>query len=476
MKEYESYDGLGLADLVRRGEVPASELLDEAIGRTEALDEKIGAVVLRMFDEARSAIRDGLPKGPFEGVPFLLKDLHLAWPGIRMTNGSQLFADYVPSFESELVARYRKAGLVVFGKTHSPEFGLTTSTESAIFGRTSNPWNLGHTSGGSSGGASAAVAAGYVPLANASDGGGSIRIPASCCGLFGLKPTRGRTPMGPSSGEGWNGMSCVHAVTRSVRDSAALLDATAGPGFGAPYAAQPPTGTFLEATRRQPGRLRIALQTTAWNGFEPAPDCLAALEDAASLCRDLGHEVMDAPFSVDPASLGLATMTIITAHTLATMEARSAELGRPLREEDVEAATWQLTQLAHDRSAAQYVEAISILHSTGLRLAEHLENFDVLLSPTMATAPLPLGILSLSNPDGEARAQAVLKTVGYTQLANAAGNPAMSVPLTWNGEGLPIGVQFIGRMNDEAGLISLATQLESARPWFDRRPDLSLFI
>ncbi len=472
MKDYEQYDGLGLAELVKRGETTAEGLLEAAISRTEARDGRLGAVVIRMFDEARKALKEGLPEGPFKGVPFLLKDLHLAWPGVRLTNGSKLFADYVPEVESELVARYRKAGLVVFGKTHSPEYGLTTTAESRLFGQTRNPWNPGHTSGGSSGGASAAVAGGLLPIANASDGGGSIRIPASCCGLFGIKPTRGRTPLGPNAGEGWSGMSAVHAVSRSVRDSAALLDATAGPDLGAPYAAQPPARPFLDEVTHTPGKLRIAIQTTAWNGFEPHADCLEALRDAVELCTDLGHHVEEAPFVVDPAVLAPATLTIISASTWAMMEERAAELGRPLAEADVEPGTWAVARLAQQCDATDYVSAIRTIHATGRSLARHLESYDAILSPTMAIPPPPLGLLSLSSTDTAAHGSALMQTVGYTQLANVAGNPAMSVPLFWNQAELPIGVQFMSRINDEATLFRLAGQLEAARPWFDRRPKL----
>lgn len=470
LNDYEEFDGLGLAEQVSSGAVRAEELLEAAIARVESRDPVLGALVIPMFEEARAAIDAGLPKGPFHGIPFLLKDLHLAWPGVRLTNGSRLFEANEPRVESSLVARYRAAGLVVFGKTHSPEFGLTTTSESRIFGRTRNPWAPEHTSGGSSGGASAAVAAGYTPLANASDGGGSIRIPASCCGLFGLKPTRGRTPAGPQQGEGWSGMSTVHAVTRSVRDSAALLDATAGPDLGAPYAAPSPARPFAEAVREAPGRLRIALQTIGWNGVEPHSDCLAALKDAAALCRELGHVVEEAPFDAEPARLGPAALTIIGSNTRLTMEQRAAELGRPLEEGDVERGTWALAQLGASRSATDYLIALRVLHATGRALAAHLSRFDVVLSPTMATPPLRLGPLSLSNPDAGEQARAVLQTVAFTQLANAAGNPAMSVPLSWNDAGLPIGVQFMGRMNEEATLFQLAGQLEQARPWFDRRP------
>lgn len=471
MKDYEQYDALGLAEQVKRGEVSAEALLEAAISRTEERDGDVGAIVIRMFEEARKAVAAGVPAGPFEGVPFLLKDLHLAWPGVRLSNGSKLFEDFVPDVESELVARYRKAGLVVFGKTHSPEYGLTTTSESQVFGQTRNPWNLERTAGGSSGGASAAVAAGIVPLANASDGGGSIRIPASCCGLFGMKPTRGRTPLGPLTGEGWAGMSAVHAVSRSVRDSAALLDATAGPDLGAPYAAQPPARPFLDEVSRAPDSLRIAIQTVAWNGIEPEADCLAALEDAAALCRDLGHEVEEAPFAVDQALLARATLTIISTNTRAMMEQRAEGLGRPLREDDVEPGTWALAKLSQKHSATDYVNSLRTIHATGRALAGHLESYDVILSPTMAAPPHPLGLLSLSNPDRAAMGAALLRTTGYTQIANVTGHPAMSMPLFWSQAGLPIGIQFLGRMNEEGLLFQLAGQIEKARPWFERRPE-----
>lgn len=470
MEDYEDLDGLGLAERVKTGAISAEALLEVAIARAQERNPAIGAVNIPMFEQARKAVASGLPPGPFEGVPFLLKDLHLHTPGVLLTNGSALFKDFLPSEESELVTRYRKAGLVVFGKTHSPEFGITTSSESALHGQTKNPWNHAHTAGGSSGGAAAAVAAGIVPLANASDGGGSIRIPASCCGLFGMKPTRGRTPLGPIAGEGWSGMSCVHAVTRSVRDSAALLDATCGPDLGAPYAAQPPARRFLNEVAQSPGKLRIAIQQETWNFAEPHADCLSALDEAAQLCRDLGHSVEEAPFIVDPGVFGRATGTIISANTRAEMEHRAEQLGRPLREDDVEPRTWGLSSFADGLSSIDYVSALRTIHETGRGLARHLQAYDVLLSPTMATPPLPLGVLSLSNPDAEAQIKAVFSTVGYTQLLNATGNPAMSVPLSWNAAGLPVGVQFAGRIGDEATLFQLAGQLEKAQPWFGRLP------
>ncbi len=469
MNDYESYDGLGLAALVKKRAVSPSELLEAAIARCEERNQAINAVVIPMLEAARAAAKADVPKGPFEGVPFLLKDLHLNVPGVRTTNGSSLYAANVPNTESELVARYRRAGLVVFGKSASPEFGLTCTTESRIFGQTKNPWNLAHTSGGSSGGASAAVAAGLVPLANASDGGGSIRIPASCCGLFGMKPTRGRTPLGPDSGEGWSGMSCVHAVTRSVRDSAALLDATAGPDLGAPYAAQPPLRPWLAEVGANPGRLRIALDTETWNEAATHPDCRAAAEDAAKLCEQLGHHVERARFAPSSVEeLRKAALTVIAANIRWAIEAGARKLGREPQPDDVEPGTWLVAGLAKALDAVAYAGAIKVLHRTGRELAQFLTRFDVLLSPTMGTPPAKLGVLSLSAPDLQQQTRVLMEATGYTQLANTAGTPAMSVPLFWNAAGLPIGVQFIGRHDDEATLFRLAAQLERARPWFGR--------
>ena len=469
MDDYENYDGLGLAELVRDGETSAGELLDAAIERTEKRDGELGAIVLRSYDAARAAIEAGLPDGPFAGVPFLLKDLHLSTPGETLTNGSNLFASYVPEEESELVTRYRGAGLVIYGRTHSPEFGLTCTTESRLHGVTRNPWNPAHTSGGSSGGASTAVSAGYLPLANASDGGGSIRIPAACCGLFGIKPTRGRTPLGPQNGEGWGGMSCVHAVTRSVRDSAALLDATAGPDVGAPYAAQPPERPFLEEVGADPGQLRIALQTETFNGQPTHPECAAAARDAATLCESLGHVVEEVAFTPDDA-LRDATLTIMSANVRASMEDRAAALGRELTPDDVESGTWGLSSISGHRTSLDYARSIRVIHAAGRALARHQERYDVVLTPTMGTLPPEIGVLSLSHPNPAEAKTTLLQTVGFTQLANATGSPAASVPLSWSTSGLPIGVQLMGRIQDEATLFRLSAQLEAARPWFDRRP------
>ena len=334
-QDYDTYDGLGLAALVRRRELKSEELLETAIARVEARNPGVNAVVTRLYDRARAAIAAGLPEGPFTGVPYLLKDLGVLYAGAVTTWGSRLFANYVADHDSEITVRLKRAGLVIFGKTNTPELGLSASTEPRLFGPTRNPWNPGRSAGGSSGGAAAAVASGMLPMAHATDGGGSIRIPASCCGLFGLKPTRARNPMGPDQGEGWSGASVGHAVTRSVRDSAALLDATSGPDVGDPYWAPPPTGPFLAEVGRDPGRLRIALTTTPWNGQAVDPECSAAAGAAAKLCAELGHVVEEARPEVDAEALGQATRTIVGGNVRAQLEARAAALGREVTPEDV---------------------------------------------------------------------------------------------------------------------------------------------
>ncbi len=470
LDEYESKDALGLAEWVAKGDVSPLELLDKSLSQCEELNPAIHAVVMRHDDEARAQIAAGLPDGPFRGVPFLIKDLGLQLEGTRTTNGSRYYRDHVATLDSELVARYRRAGLVIFGKTASPEFGLTTTTESLLHGETRNPWNLAHTSGGSSGGSSAAVAAGIIPMANASDGGGSIRIPASCCGLVGLKPTRGRMPFGPLVGEGWAGMSTMHAVSRSVRDNAALLDATHGPDRGAPYWAPPVDRPFLDEVSSDPGCLRIAFQTESFNGAPVHPDCVDAIHEAARLCSDLGHDVTEASLDVDSKAIAGATQTIITANVRAELEAREALVGHPPGDDDLEPFTQIMLSATSERRAADYVAATRVIHAVGRRVEAFFGNHDLLLTTTLGTPPMKIGELALSNPDIAGMTGNLMKCTAFTQLFNISGHPAISLPLCWNSAGLPIGIQFAARFGDEATLFRLSSQLEGARPWFDRRP------
>ena len=468
--EYEQHDGLGLAALVRGKEVSAAEVLEAALALADQRNPALNAIVSSTREQARAAVAAGLPDGPFTGVPYLLKDLGVLLTGAVTSYGSRLFADFVADHDSELTARLKRAGLVIFGKTNTPELGLCPSTEPRLFGPTRNPWSPDRSAGGSSGGAAAAVAAGIVPMAHATDGGGSIRIPASCCGLVGLKPTRARNPMGPDVGEGWSGASVGHAVTRTVRDSAALLDATAGPDVGDPYWAPPPAGPYLAEVGRPPGRLRVALVTRPWNGKAVHAECAAAATAAARLCERLGHHVEEASPAIDAGALGAATRVIVGANVRAQIEARAAALGRELRQDDVERETWNRGMDGHTMRAADYARSLLVVHRTGRAVARFFTSYDVLLSPTMCQPPYPLGVLDASAPDEGAFLDALLSSIGFTSLFNAAGNPAISLPLHWSAAGLPIGVQLAGRFGDEATLFRLSAQLEQAAPWSHRRP------
>ena len=468
---YLSNDALGLAALVSSKEVSASELLEQALALCDERDPRLHAVVHRFEDRARQEIERGLPEGPFRGVPFLLKDLHIALAGEPMTNGSRLYRDHVPTIDSTLTERYRAAGLVIFGRTASPEFGLTTTTESLLYGPTYNPWDLDRTAGGSSGGAAAAVASGILPLAHASDGGGSIRIPASCCGLFGLKPTRGRVPPGPEVGEGWAGLSTNHAVSWSVRDSAALLDAVAGPAPGDPYYAPPIARPYLEEVGQDPGRLRIAFTLRSFNGAPTHPDCERAVRNAAMLCESLGHDVFEGRPEVDADALREVIGVIIGANIRATAQARAAELGRELDPaNDLEEVTWGMIQSVEDVGAAAYPAGVKVIHQTGRKLAAFFDSCDLLLTPTMAQPPARIGELALTGVSGKDYMPRLLASVGFTQLMNIAGNPAVSVPLAHAEDGIPIGVQFAAPFGGEDRLFRLAAQLEAAAPWAGRRP------
>ena len=473
LTDYERYDGLGLAELMRRKEVTPEEVLEAAISRIEARNPAVNAVVARLYDDARAAVRAGLPAGPFTGVPYLLKDLGALYTGAVTSYGSRLFTANVADHDSEITARLKRAGLVVVGKSNTPEMGLAPSTEPRLFGPTRNPWKLDHSAGGSSGGAAAAVAAGMLPMAHATDGGGSIRIPASCCGLFGLKPTRARNPMGPDAGEGWGGASIGHAVTWSVRDSAALLDATSGPDVGDPYWAPPPAGPFLAEVGRDPRPLRVALTTAPWHDSPVDPECAAAARAAAQLCERLGHHVEEARPEIETGPWRHATRVIVAANVTFNLEARAAALERPLAEDDVERMTWDRVVDGRRMSAADYARSISIVHRVGRVVARFFQRYDILLTPTMCKPPHPLGVLDMSTTDPDAYLAAVYASIGFTSLFNSSGNPAMTLPLAMSASGLPLGVQAVGRFGDEATLFRLASQLELATPWTTRRPPLT---
>lgn len=472
LPDYTTTDALGLAALVRNGSVTPSELLEAAIARMEAVDLRLNAVVLRHLDEARASIAAGLPQGPFTGVPFLLKDLYAALKGTVTTNGSRFYRDVVADHDATLVERYRAAGLVIFGKTASPEFGATCATEPLLWGPCRNPWNLDLTPGGSSGGAAAAVAAGIVPAAHATDGGGSIRIPASCCGLFGLKPSRGRMPAGPKRGEGWAGLSAPHVVSWSVRDSAALLDATAGLAPDDPYTAPHQPRSYLDALAAPPPVLRIAVRYDPPNGAPLHPDCRKAVEDAVRLCERLGHRVEEAAPAVDDAALRDAQAKIVAASTAAALKERALELGREPTADDVEHINLLMAQMGAALTAPDYLRAISAVHTAGRQVGDFFTRYDAYLTPTMAAPPLPVGRLALSRTDIAGWMADLAPAIAFTALANQTGCPAMSLPLGMSGNGVPVGVMVMGPFGAEEMLLRLAAQIETAAPWAHRRPPL----
>ncbi len=470
--ELAGLDATAQAELVRRNEVQPIELVEAAIERIERLNPKLHAVITPMVDQARAIAREPLPDGPFRGVPFLLKDLLATYAGVRMAAGSAFLWGFVPDHDSELVARLKRAGLIVVGKTNTPELGLLPTTEPQAFGPTRNPWNLERTTGGSSGGSAAAVAAGMVAMAHANDGGGSIRIPASCCGIFGLKPTRGRTSLGPDFGEIMGGLVVEHAVTRSVRDSAALLDAVAGPAPGDPYWAVPPARPFLQEVGADAGQLRIAFTLRAFTAASIHADCVAAVRDAVELCSKLGHHVEEAAPDVNGALFEESFMTVWAAGCASFIDGLARLTGKKPAEGQFEPLTWALYQMGRQVTASTYLQAVMALEGLSRNVGRFMVEHDVWLTPTLAEPPVRLGTFhpSPGHPlEGLYRAAAFCP---FTPIANMTGQPAMSVPLWWNADGLPIGTHFVGRFADEATLFRLAAQLEAARPWANRRPPL----
>jgi amidase len=487
--EYGRYDSLGLAELVRTGQVSPSELLDEALARTAAVNPKINAVIHLMEARARAAIAAGLPPGPLSGVPFLIKDLMTAYAGEPMRWGSRLFKDFVPAEDEELTRRYKAAGLVIFGKTNTPELGVTNVTEPELFGPTRNPWNLERTSSGSSGGSAAAVAARIVPAANANDGGGSIRTPASNCGLVGLKPSRGRNPTGPQAPDVWWGFIGEHVVSRTVRDSAALLDATAGDYPQQLMKLPAPERPFLDETRREPGRLRVAFTFDPGLGKTLHPENRKALE-ATSACLDrLGHEVVEVHLPLPPESFVEGYAALIAADVAATLRMAETLVGRAATSDDVELATWILAKMGEAQSAADVASALWTMQTFSRQWLGWSSAFDVLLTPTVGVPPMPIGAYKLSTlqrqglkllaalPAGALLSQRpkvveafepVFEAAPYTMVANVTGQPSMSLPLHWTADGLPMGMLFTARIGDEATLFRLAAQLEQAMPWRDR--------
>jgi amidase len=464
-------DATGQAELVRTKEISPAELVDAAIGRMEQLNPELNAVIHELFDRARGEAAGELPDGPFRGVPFLLKDLGAELAGTPFNEGLAFSGDYHSTVTQALTQRYIDAGFVICGKTNAPELGILPTTEPARFGPSRNPWNTDHSTGGSSGGSAAAVASGMVPVAHANDGGGSIRIPASCCGLVGLKPTRARNSVAPSYGDMMGGLVVEHVVTRSVRDSAAILDATAGPVPGDPYWAPPLRGaSFAAAAATAPAALRVAVMTSSPTGSAVDGECVAAVQATASLCESLGHRVEEAALDVDGDAFTAHFVNQWACSNAWALEDWEARIGRTAQESDLEPLSWALVELGRSVNGGQYLRSVQELQRISRGIAEYFEGIDVLLTPTLAELPAPLG--TFDSPPGEPltglfRAAAY---VPFTPPFNVTGQPGISLPLYWSGSGLPIGVQFVGRFGDEETLLSLAGQLEQASPWAARRP------
>ncbi len=488
--EYGNYDGLGLAELVRKKKVSPAELVEEAIQRIETHNPKLNAVINKLYERARDTAKSDLPDGPFKGVPFLMKDLMATLEGIPTSMGNKLWKDIPAKTDSELARRWLGSGAIVVGKTNTPEFGLTPYTESETFGPARNPWDTERTPGGSSGGSGAAVAARIVPIASGGDGGGSIRIPSSACGLFGLKPTRGRTPTGPEIGEAWQGFTVEHVLTRSVRDSAAMLDATAGADVGAPYVI-PEAGPFLKEVGKKPGKLKVAFSTKPMLGKNVHSDCVRGVEETVKLLGELGHEVEEAAPLIDGEVYSLAFLTILAGQMRADIEEAAEAAGKKVSVDDFDVASFGVGIFGTILKASDYARAMRYLQKVSREIGRFFEEYDVLLTPVLNQPPVKIGELAPSPSErtmiktiGRLGANWVLDAMGiikplaaqtfefipWTPVFNVTGQPAMSVPLHWNEAGLPIGMHFVGHWGDEATLFRLAGQLEKAKPWADKVP------
>lgn len=467
--DYADRDATALAALVAGGEVTPAELLDTAVAAAEAADPVLNFIAQPLFDRARTAATQPFA-GPFAGVPFMVKDLHMNLAGARSGEGSRLWDGFVADHNSTLFDRFAAAGFNTFAKTTTPEFGLTVTTESRAYGVTRNPWALDRSAGGSSGGAAAAVAARVVPAAHASDGGGSIRCPAAACGLFGLKPSRGRVPGGPRATEGWLGLTVNHVVTRSVRDSAAILDAVHGAEAGSRYVAPTPARSFLSEVGRDPGALRVALMLAPITGVPVDPQVLAATRAAARLLDSLGHHVAEAAPKLDAAALTAAMTATVGASTAFEVGARLRALGRTDAGDDIETVPQMWVHIGNRTTAVELAAANFAFQTAAIALAEFMADYDVIVSPVFAQPVIGLGVIDLSPADIGAWTAAITAYSPFTALANWTGVPAMSLPLAHDADGVPLGVMVTGRYGAEGLLLALAAQIERAAPWAARRP------
>jgi amidase len=469
-EDYSSFDGLGLAQLVERREVSPAELVEAAIARIEKLDPQLNAVVHTAFESARAAAASDLPAGPFRGVPFLVKDLGCPVAGMPRTSGSRFLSHEVPTEDGIMTRRYRAAGVVILGKTNTPEFGITGTTESAHLGPCRNPWNPDHISGGSSGGSAAATASGMVPLAHASDGLGSIRIPAACCGLVGLKTTRERNPSGMDDADRVIGFAVDHVVSRSVRDSAAMLDWTGQPEPGCPYAAPAKERPYLEEIKRDAGRMRIGFSAATPSGRPIDPEVESAMHATAKELEALGHDGFEAEIDVDWRALYSAQAVVSSANAAAGLAALIKRVGREPDRDELEPLTWAGIRHGQKVRGDEVMSAWGRMRELTRQIVAAFDGFDVFLSPVMGTPPPKVGHIDPVNLAPREVGKRQARVFPFTPPFNLTGQPAISLPLAWSEDGLPIGMQFAGRYADEATLFRLAAQLEQARPWIDRKP------
>jgi amidase len=463
--EIEKYDGLALAGLVARKKLKASELVEEAIARATRVNPKLNAVVFEDYERARKTAKGKLPKGPFTGVPFFLKDIFALAEGMPTRQASRFFPSVPSDHDSLITSRFKRAGLIPLGKTNVPEFGLVPTTESKLYGPAHNPWNLSRSTGGSSGGSAALVAAGVVPFAHANDGGGSIRIPASCCGLVGLKPSRGRISFAPDFQEVVDGLATDLVVSRTVRDTAAALDAVGGSIQGDPYASPPAPNSYLAAIRRKPKKLRIAFSTIKLDNTALHPDCVAAVKAAARLCERLGHDVDEESPKLDQTLLIPAFMALWAGNLAAGIDGLARLTGAAIKEELFEGLTWGLYRAGKSVSASDYLLAKMAMNLAAREAARFHQTYDVWISATLGSPPVPLGTFNMDERDPVKAFAPLIDYVPFTAMQNVTGQPAINVPLHWNAEGLPIGVHLVGRFGDEETLLKLAAQLETAAPW-----------
>ncbi|HNJ46816.1 MAG TPA: amidase family protein [Novosphingobium sp.] len=465
--EYLELDATGMAELVRTGQISAGELAECAIERIEALNPRLNAVIHTFYERGRGLAAKA-PAGPFGGVPFLLKDILGDLAGEPTRQGSRIMPPVPAEVNAELTDRFLAAGLVPLGKTNVPEFGLVGTTEPVLYGPAKNPWNTAHSTGGSSGGSACAVAAGMVPVAHANDGGGSIRIPASACGLVGLKPTRARNPLGPMLGDVMGGLVMEHVVCHSVRDAARMLDCTHGPGLGDPYAAPPAPASFAAALEGKGKRLRIGFARTKLNGQPLHGECVAAAEAAARLCESLGHHVEEASPPIDQDQLIVTFMALWTAGLAMQIDHICQLTGQTPSLGNLEGLTFGLYHAGQAVTGAQVLGAQAALQACGRAVAAWHRTYDVWITPVLGTPPIPNGLIDFGNANPVEAFAPMIDYVPFTALQNGTGQPAISLPLHWSADGLPVGVQLVGRVGDEAGLLALSAELEAAAPWEPR--------